>query len=161
MPVQYSKDTKGCFARWGQQGAKYYYKCGSKLSRSRATEKARAQGLAIGEYGHKEQMLKIFNSLFASEKISFDYDGVLTTSDIQQKAKDLLARGIDVYVVSARNDKEKMLELTNKIGILNSNVFATGSNDKKIEKINELNIKTHYDNNPDVIKELGNKGKLV
>jgi hypothetical protein len=34
-----------------------------------------------------------------------------------------------------------------------------GSNKAKIEKIKELNIVTHYDNNADVIKELGDIGK--
>ena len=64
MPVQYSKDTNGCFARWGQENTKYYYKCGSALSRSRAKAKAVDQGKAIGEFGYKEQILKVFNFIF-------------------------------------------------------------------------------------------------
>jgi hypothetical protein len=46
MAVQYSKDVNGCFTRWGKEGKKHYYKCGSALSRSRANEKTRIQGLA-------------------------------------------------------------------------------------------------------------------
>ena len=34
------------------------------------------------------------------------------------------------------------------------------SNKAKIEKIKALQIDTHYDNNPDVIKQLGTIGKL-
>ena len=64
MPVQVSKDINGCFARWGSQGAKYYYKCGSARSRSRAKKKAREQGLAIGEFDYKDQILKVFNFIF-------------------------------------------------------------------------------------------------
>jgi hypothetical protein len=40
-----------------------------------------------------------------------------------------------------------------------SNVFATGSNKAKIEKIKELGITKHFDNNSDVINELGSVGE--
>jgi hypothetical protein len=54
MPVQVSSDNKGCFARWGDQGAKYYYECGNETSRERAKQKALMQGVAIGEYNLAE-----------------------------------------------------------------------------------------------------------
>jgi hypothetical protein len=54
-----------------------------------------------------------------------------------------------------------MLPRANKAGILFSRVYATGSNQAKIEKIKELGINKHYDNNPDVIKELGDIGQLI
>jgi len=161
MPVQYSKDTNGCFARWGQEGAKYYYKCGSALSRSRAKAKAVDQGKAIGEFGYKEQILKVFSFIFANEKISFDYDETLTKSAIQDKALEYIRTGADVYIISASHDKEKMLSLAEKLGIIESRVYATGSNKAKVEKIIELKISKHYDNNPDVISELGSIGELV
>ena len=53
-----------------------------------------------------------------------------------------------------------MLTRTRKAGIPDSRVYATGSNKAKVEKIKELGIDTHYDNNTDVVKELGTIGKL-
>jgi hypothetical protein len=47
MPVNLGKDNKGCFARWGQAGKKYYYTCGDPVARKKAKEKARQQGIAI------------------------------------------------------------------------------------------------------------------
>lgn len=47
MPVQTGKDNKGCFARWGTKGKKYYYICGNKTSREKAKDKALKQGQAI------------------------------------------------------------------------------------------------------------------
>jgi hypothetical protein len=40
-------------------------------------------------------------------------------------------------------------------------VFALGSNAAKIAKIKELGITTHYDNNKDVVSQLGAVGKLI
>lgn len=98
---------------------------------------------------------------FATSKISFDYDGVLSTSAGKQKAAQLIKDGNTVYIISARGHKEPMLNTAKELGIPESRVFATGSNKAKVEKIKELRIDTHYDNNPDVIKELGSIGKLL
>jgi len=146
MPVSLGRDKDGCFARWGKKGAKYHYECGNETSRLNARKKAIAQGVAIGE--------------FVDEKISFDFDGVLTTS----KGKDLIKKYIDenniVYIISARSSKDGLLKVANEVGVPESRVFATGSNKAKVEKIKELNISSHFDNNPDVIAELGNIGKI-
>jgi hypothetical protein len=88
---------------------------------------------------------------------SFDYDGVLSTD----KGKELAAKTKgNIYIISARRLKNDILNVAEKLGINSSNVYATGSNKAKVEKIKELGINTHWDNNPDVIKELGSKGKL-
>lgn len=42
-----------------------------------------------------------------------------------------------------------------KTGIPESRVYTTGSNKAKVDKIIALNIGTHYDNNQDVIDQLG------
>jgi len=91
-------------------------------------------------------------------KISFDIDGVLTTSE----GKDLLQKAIDngdeIFVISARNDESKIWEITDKYNIPHSRIFATGSNNEKVIKIKELGIDKHYDDNPDVIAEIGKIG---
>lgn len=53
MPTRTGKDTKGCYARWGGHGKKYYYKCGDKKARERAKAKADAQGRAAHAHGYK------------------------------------------------------------------------------------------------------------
>lgn len=47
MPVMTGKDTKGCFARWGQSGKKYYYECGNNQALERAKSQAAKQGRAV------------------------------------------------------------------------------------------------------------------
>lgn len=91
--------------------------------------------------------------------ISFDYDGVLSTENGKKLASEKIANGMDVYIISARGDKEGMMKMAETLGIPASRVFATGSNKAKIEKIKALGISKHYDNNADVIAELGNVGE--
>ena len=117
----------------------------------------------IGEYD-VEQRAAICRSTWeehlAASKISFDYDGVLSTKKGFDMAQNYIEQGADVYVISAREDKESILPRTNRLNIPESRVYATGSNKAKVEKIKELEIDTHFDNNSDVIKELGSQGKL-
>jgi len=95
---------------------------------------------------------------FAGEKVSIDYDDTLSTSRGKDLAKRLIAEGKAVYIISARQDKEGMLSIAKDLGIAESRVYATGSNKAKVEKIKELGITKHYDNNADVVKELGSIG---
>jgi len=95
---------------------------------------------------------------FAGEKISIDYDDTLSTDRGFKTAERLIKQGMILYIISARNDKEGMLKRATELGIPESRVFATGSNKAKIEKVKELGVAKHYDNNEDVIKELGDIG---
>lgn len=52
MPTRCSKDSKGCFCRWGSQ-KKYYYKCGDAAARERARKKANKQGQAAHAGGYR------------------------------------------------------------------------------------------------------------
>jgi len=54
-----------------------------------------------------------------------------------------------------------MLTKADKLGIPESRVYATGSNENKIAKIKELGINKHYDNNKDVVDKLEGIGKLI
>jgi hypothetical protein len=96
---------------------------------------------------------------FAGTKISIDYDDTLSTERGKELAKRLIANGDVVYIISARQDKEGMLSVAKELGIPESRVYATGSNKAKVEKITSLDISKHYDNNADVVKELGSKGE--
>lgn len=113
----------------------------------------------VNEGKDNEQAVAICNSLweqhFAGQKISFDYDDTLSTDRGKGIAKDAIDNGNTVYIISARNDVNGMLATAKDLGIPESRVYATGSNKAKVEKIKELLIDKHYDNNSDVIAELG------
>ena len=117
----------------------------------------------INEGKETEQAVAICNSLweqhFAGSKISFDYDDTLSTSKGKELAKKEIASGNTVYIISARSDKDAMLGVAKDLGIPEGRVYATGSNKAKVEKVKELGIQKHYDNNSDVIKELGSIGE--
>lgn len=96
---------------------------------------------------------------FAGTKISFDYDDTLTTERGMRLAKEKISAGEIVYIISARQDKEAMLSMADELGIPHDRVYATGSNVAKVAKVKELGISKHYDNNADVIAELGGIGE--
>jgi len=116
----------------------------------------------IDEGKESEQAVAICNSMweqhFAENKISFDYDDTLSTDRGKTLAKRLITEGNVVYIISARNSIDGMLSTAKDLGIPESRVYATGSNSAKVQKVKELNINKHYDNNPDVIKQLDNIG---
>ena len=106
-----------------------------------------------------ETCIFLWNERFDTAKISYDYDDTLNTSTGQIHALTNLRAGYEVYVISARATKEEMLPLTDSLGIPESNVFATGSDEAKVAKIQELGISTHHDNNQDVVDLLGEVGQ--
>lgn len=118
----------------------------------------------ISEYP-TEQRAAICRSAFdeqlAATKVSFDYDGTLTKASAIRKAMDLVEKGITVYIISARDSKEGMLKIARRVGIPESHVYATGSNEAKIAKVKELGITTHYDNNIEVVRALKGIGAIL
>jgi hypothetical protein len=94
-------------------------------------------------------------------KISFDFDGTLSTKKGFDLAQKLISDGDNLYIISARNSKQGMIGTARRLGIAPDKVYATGSNAEKIKKVKELKIDKHYDNNTDVIKALGQIGKLI
>lgn len=116
-------------------------------------EYEKSQRYAICQLSWETKMSKM-----AKDKISFDYDGVLTTSGGRKLLEDNIEN--DVYIISARSNIDPLLKLADEYNIPHSNVFATGSNKEKINKIKELGVLKHYDNNNNVVEELGNIGNL-
>jgi len=97
----------------------------------------------------------------AGERVSFDYDGTLTTATGRELLEKEQNDGSEIYIISARDNDDELLTFAAEHNIPASHVYATGSNEKKIEKVNELGIVRHYDNNVDVIAEIGGVGVLV
>jgi hypothetical protein len=98
------------------------------------------------------------NEKMAVDKISFDFDGTLLTEAGQELAKSF--KEAQLYIISARDNKAEMYKIAEEVGIPTFRIYAMGSNDMKVFKVKDLDIKTHYDNNPDVIKQLPGIGKL-
>lgn len=117
----------------------------------------------VNEGKSNEQAVAICYSMwqqhFAGEKISFDFDGTLNTESGKQLAKNKIESGAIIYIVSARHDRESMFPVADELGISHDRIFATGSNAEKIKKVLELGIVKHYDNNSDIISELGSIGE--
>lgn len=116
----------------------------------------------VGEGKDTDQAVAICNSLweqhFAGNKVSFDYDDTLSTDRGRKLAEQHIKDGDIVYIISARSGLTELIQTAKELGIPESRVYATGSNKGKVEKIKELGIGKHYDNNPDVISELGSVG---
>jgi len=120
--------------------------------------------IMVSEYS-KDKRTAICSTAFetklnSNQRISFDYDGTLTTKKGTKLAKDLIINNT-LYIISARSSKTGMIDKGREIGIPFNHIFAMGSNKAKIEKIKELKIQTHYDNNSDVLNELGSVGKHI
>ena len=117
----------------------------------------------VNEGKDTDQAVAICNGLwdehFATEKISIDYDDTLSTERGKELAKKLIANGATLYIISARDNKEGMLSVGESLGVPGSRIFATGSNEAKVQKIKDLGITKHYDNNADVVKALGTIGE--
>jgi hypothetical protein len=112
----------------------------------------------IDEGKSSEQAVAICNSMwdthFSFAKVSFDWDGVGSTADGKKMIQDAIDNGDEVFVISARDSKKNI-----DINLPSDHIFATGSNTAKVEKVKALGISKHYDNNPDVVKELGSIGQ--
>ena len=91
-------------------------------------------------------------------KISFDYDGTLSTSVGKDLARRRIRNNDTVYIISARETARGMYATADLLGIPRSRVYATGNNTAKVQKIKDLQINSHYDNNPAVVRQLGRVG---
>lgn len=112
----------------------------------------------LSEFPENEQRYAVCQSkleTYGAIKISFDFDGVLTTDKGKELAKSTEG---DLYIISGRQNRTGMLSVARSLNIPISRVYATGSNKAKIEKIKELGISKHYDNNIDVIKQIDTIG---
>lgn len=103
---------------------------------------------------------RIRRNLNAQERISFDFDGTLSTPQGKSLAKRFISKGYMVYIVTARAPRlsKAVYEVADELGIPHSRVKLTGSNSAKIDFIVSNRIRKHYDNNADVINELKDKG---
>lgn len=128
-------------------------------------QKAIAQAIAINggnpPANEKLEIMKeIIEKMAAITKTSFDWDGCLST----KKGKDLwMNTGGDKWIITARQPTqiEEILRWASDNNVPRSRIIATGSNPSKIQKIKDLGIQRHWDNNPLVISKLPGIGKIL
>lgn len=112
--------------------------------------------------GEKRQQIASVN--MANEnvgnKIGFDFDETANTSKGIKLIEEAISMGKEIYLISARDSDTELKDFAQKHNINLSNVYATGSNINKIEKVKELKLNEFYDNNNQVISQLTGIGKL-
>lgn len=92
-------------------------------------------------------------------KVGFDFDDTLTTEKGMRVARFRNNPNNELFIVSARHEVgSDMLAKAKELGISEENIFATGSNKAKVEKVLQLGLVFFYDNNKDVIDALNSKG---
>jgi hypothetical protein len=91
-----------------------------------------AAAICYTKFEGSEEQLRV------GEKIGYDYDGTLTTRAGKEMARKDIRDNSSVYIVSARSDKDGMLAVANQLGIPESRVYATGSNNAKVDKVKEV-----------------------
>jgi len=129
---------------------------------------SRCIGEVINEGKESDQAAAICHSkwdehqkMASQGKVSFDYDGTISTDKGKELAKKLISEGKTVYIISARESISRMVNTAKELKIPIDRVYATGSNEGKIKKVLSLKIDTHYDNNKDVVDKLPGVGKLM
>ncbi len=91
-------------------------------------------------------------------KISFDYDGTLSTDKGKKMAAEFIANGDNVYIVTKRATDNEVMAVAKELGIRDSNVIFT-NHAPKWKKLMSLGIDVHYDNKQDEIDEINSKTK--
>lgn len=134
-------------------------------SKSEYIDRCMADSDMNDEYPSSSERYAVCSGIYktemaSKEKISFDYDGTLSTDAGKELAKKLINEGNTLYIISARQDKQGMVSTAKEVGIPLSRIYATGSNKAKIEKVIELNISKHFDNNKSVVDALKGIGEV-
>jgi len=97
----------------------------------------------------------------AVTRVSYGYSGTITNHEQQEQAKKYIKKGVEVFILSSRDDNSPLLLIADHLGLSHDNIFATGDNDVKIQKIIDLQTDIHYDTNPYVLEGVGNIAEEV
>lgn len=93
--------------------------------------------------------------LLAKTRISFDYDGTLSTDRGKEYASKKIAEGHPVYIITARqkSDSHDVYATADELGIEKSHVIFTNGEDKW-KYILQYDIDIHYDDNEEQRKKI-------
>ena len=111
------------------------------------------------EFPDEAQRFAVCQTKLATEIVSFDYDGTLSTEKGKQLAKDLISKGVNVIIITARNsneDNSDIESISKSLGI--NKIVYTNQRDKWSFIIKEK-VSIHYDNNQEQIDKINEKTK--
>ena len=138
----------------------------TKESKHEFIARCMADPKMLAEYPEASQRFVLCSSQFSKvnlkgRRVSFDYDGVLTTEKGKELVKERMNNGDTIFIISARRmpDSYDIWKTANELGI--TNVFVTGSNVSKIAQIIKQKIDVHYDDNTDVIDKVNKETKAI
>jgi hypothetical protein len=95
----------------------------------------------------------------AKIKISFDYDGTLSTIKGKELAAEKIATGHDVWIITARQREDNnnaVYTTAERLGIPRSRIKFTNGKDKYPYMV-RYDIDIHYDNNQDQVDLINEK----
>lgn len=96
----------------------------------------------------------------AGLKISFDFDGVMSTKKGQELAQSFIDKGETVFIITARDRSQSkdVYRAADRLGIDRTRVVFTFHRDKW-PFMDKYAIDTHYDNNPEQVKKINENTK--
>lgn len=113
-------------------------------------------------YDTEEKATEVWQAILASgayaadsSKVSFDFDDTLETPRGKELAKQNIAEGKEVFIITRRQESasEAVYKVADELGIPHSRVYFTNGK-LKWETVKRLNIGTHYDNNQNEIDKI-------
>lgn len=95
-------------------------------------------------------------------RVSFDFDDTLTRGEVSEYAMELMAKGVEVWVVTSRHIGHwyDVVDLCSKIGIPQHRILFTGG-EKKYQAIEELGFIWHLDDDYEELELLPGVGVNV
>lgn len=105
--------------------------------------------------------------------VSFDFDGTLSREDVQEYARDLIDKGIEVLVVTSRYDEdnkhlypanptnEDLYEVTDKLGIPRENIHFMNMELKADFLKEKKNVDWHLDDDEIEVDEINKIGGFI
>lgn len=93
-----------------------------------------------------------------ASRISFDFDGVLSTPRGRKLAQLVIEGGATVYIITARmrSQSEDVYRVADDLGIKRERVIFTNNRDKW-HVMAQYRIGTHYDDNAEQITKINEK----
>lgn len=89
-----------------------------------------------------------------TEKVSFDFDGVLDTKQGVSLLRRKITEGYPVYIITARREgSQEVLDFARENGVDRDKVYFTNGEDKW-KTIKRLGISKHYDNNAEQVDKI-------
>ena len=106
-------------------------------------------------YDTEQKAIEVWQAILASgefradsSKVSFDFDDTLNTERGKELAKQKIAEGKTVYIITRRQQSSsaEVFKIADELSIPHSRIYFTNGQMKWVT-IKRLEIGTHYDNN--------------